>query len=65
MSGNTRVMGRVLGIAVAQVVLHRPQIGALIGKVIAAGMPEHMGPDASKLGLLTGHTHDVIDGLGG
>ena len=49
MSGNTRVMGRVLGIAVAQVVLHRPQIGALIGKVIAAGMPEHMGQTFPRL----------------
>ena len=24
-----------------------------------------MGPDASKLGLLAGHTHDVVDGLTG
>ena len=55
----------VLGISVAEVVLHRSQIRALVGEVVAAGMPEHMGPDASKLGLLTGHTHDVIDGLGG
>jgi uncharacterized protein len=65
MSGNPGVMGSVLRIAVAKVVLHGPQIRALIGKIIAAGMPDHMGPDASKLGLLASHAHDVVDGLTG
>jgi hypothetical protein len=55
-------MGRMLGIAVAEVILHRAQIRTLVGEVVAAGMPEHMRPDASKLGLLAGHTHDVVDG---
>jgi len=28
-----------------KVILHRPQIRAPIGEVIAAGVPEHVGPD--------------------
>jgi hypothetical protein len=43
---------RVLGIAVAQIVLHRAQIGALTGKVIATGVAEHVRPDATELRLL-------------
>jgi hypothetical protein len=64
MSGNPGVMGCMLGISVPEIVLHRSQVGALV-EVVAAGMPEHMGPDSSKIGLLAGHTHDVVDGLAG
>jgi hypothetical protein len=38
MPGNTGVMGGMLGISVAEVILHRPQVGALIGQVVAAGV---------------------------
>ena len=38
-------MGRVLGVAVPEVVLDGAQVGALIGQVVAAGMAEHVRPD--------------------
>ena len=63
MSGNAGVMGCVLGIAVAEVVLHRSQIRALVGEVVATGVSEHVGPHPSKLRLIAGHTHDVVDSL--
>ena len=36
MPANPVVLGRVLGIAVAEIVLRRPEIGALIGQVVAS-----------------------------
>ena len=39
------------------------KIGALVGKVIAAGIAEHVGPDFAELRLLASHAHDVVDGL--
>ena len=56
-------MGSVLGIAVAEVVLHRSQIRALVGEVVAAGMPEHMGPDPAQVGLFADKADYVVDGL--
>ena len=47
--GNTGAMGGVLGISVAGVIQHRPQISALIGQVVAAGVAEHVRPDATEL----------------
>ena len=58
-------MGGVLGIAVAKVILHRTQIGALIGQVVAAGVAEHVRPDATELCGLASDPHDIIDGLAG
>ena len=49
MSGNAGVIGRVLGISVAEVVLHGAQIGALVGQVVAAGVAQHVRPDAPEL----------------
>ena len=49
MPSNSGVMGRVLRISVTEIVLHGAQISALIGKVVAAGVPEHVGPDAPEL----------------
>ena len=65
MPGNPGVIGRVLGIAVTQVVLHCAQVGALIGQVVAAGMAEHVRPDAPELCGLASDPHDIIDGLAG
>src|SRR5262245_10061738 len=62
---NAGVMGRVLGISVAEVILHGAQIRALVGEIIAAGMAQHVGPDAAELRFLAGQAHDVIDGLAG
>jgi hypothetical protein len=53
----------MLGIAVPEVVLHCPAVGALVDKVVVSGMPEHVGPDPTQLRLLAGHTHNVGDGL--
>jgi len=44
MPGHAGVMGGVLGIAVAEVILHRAQIGPLIRKVIAAAVTQHVRP---------------------
>jgi len=63
--GNPGVVGCVLGIAVAEVVLHSPQIGALVGQVVAAGVAEHVRPDAPELRSLASDPHDIIDGLAG
>ena len=59
------VMGRVLGIAVAEVVLHGPEVRAPVGQVVAAGMAQHVRPDPAELRLLAGQAHDVADGLAG
>ena len=65
MPGNPGVMGGMLWIAMAQVVLHGAQIGALVGQVVATGMAEHMWRDPVELRLLAGKAHDVVDGLAG
>ena len=65
MPSKPRVVRRVLGIAVAQVVLQSPQIGALVGEVVSAAVPEHMGPDPAELGFPTGKPDNVVDGLAG
>src|SRR4029077_11049980 len=65
MPRNPGVIGRVLGIAVTQVVLHCAQVGALVGEVVAAGMAEHVRPDAPELCGLASDPHDIIDGLAG
>ena len=57
MSGNAGVMGRVLGVAV-------PRSPASF-ELIAAGMAQHVGPDAAELGLLTRKPDNVVDGLAG
>jgi hypothetical protein len=65
MPGNTGVMNGVLGISVTKVILHRPQISALVGQVVAAGVAEHVRPDAPELCGLSSDPHDKIDGLPG
>ena len=57
------VMGRVLGISVTEVVLHRAQICALVGQVVAAGVAQNVRPDAPELRLLAGNADDIVDGL--
>jgi hypothetical protein len=39
---------------VPEVVLHRSQIRALIGQIVAAGMAQHVRPNPAELGLLAG-----------
>lgn len=51
MYGNAGIVRRVLGVAVPEVVLHRPQIRALVGEVVAAAIAQHVGPDAAELRL--------------
>ena len=62
MPGNAGVMGGVLGIAVAEVILHRAQIGR---KVIAAAVTQHVRPHPAELRLFAGKADDIIDGLAG
>jgi hypothetical protein len=63
--GDAGVVRRVLGVAVAEVVPHRPQISAFNGEVAAAGVPEHMGPDAPELCGVASDPHDIVDRLAG
>ena len=65
MTGNAGVMGRALGISVAEIVLHGAEIGPLVGEVIAAAVAEHARPDAPELRGLASDPHDIVDGLAG
>ena len=55
--GYASVVRRVLGNSGPAVVLHRSQIRTLVGP--RARVPEHVGPDPSKLPLLAGQTHEI------
>ena len=54
MPRNTRVVRGVLRIAMAEVILHGPEVCAPVGQVVAAGMAKHVGPDAAEPRLLVG-----------
>lgn len=58
-------MSRVLGIAVAEIILDEAQVVAAIGERESAGMPERMGMDVPQVGSHGGRGDDVIDGLTG
>jgi hypothetical protein len=49
----------------AEVVLHGSQIRTLVGKVIAAGVPQHVWPNSAELRCLASNPHDVVHGLAG
>jgi hypothetical protein len=48
-AGEAGVLGGVLGISVAEVVLHGAQVSALVGEVVAAGVPAPMGPRRDRV----------------
>jgi malonyl CoA-acyl carrier protein transacylase len=50
---------------VAEIVLHRPQIGALVGQVVAIGMAQYVRSDPAELRLRTSQPDDIVDGLAG
>ena len=58
-------MDGVLGIAVAEVVLDQAQVVALVGEVVAAGVPERVRVDARQTGAPGGEADKVADGLPG
>src|SRR5262245_46415053 len=64
-TGNPSVMGRVLGIAMAEVVLHGPEVCTPVGQVVAAGMAQHVRPDAAELSVLAGKPYNVVHRLPG
>jgi len=49
------------GVMGAEIILHSPEIGALVRKIIAAGMAQHVRPDTAELRLLASQAHDVVD----
>ncbi len=53
----------MLGVAVAEVVLDQPQIMALVGEGVAAGVPQRVRVDAWQAGALSGEAHEVADSL--
>ena len=62
---NPRVMCGVLGITMAEVVLHGAEIGAPVGEIVAARVTEHVRPDPAELCGLAGYPNNVVDGLTG
>src|SRR5262245_57889985 len=65
MPGNAGVMGCVLGIAVAEVVLHGAQVRAFVGERVATGTAQHMRPDFAELCFVASLAHEVVEGLAG
>lgn len=55
----------MLGVAVAEVVLDGPQVMALVGEVMAAGVAQRVGVDAWQAGAHGREAHEVADGLPG
>jgi hypothetical protein len=49
------------GVAVAEIVLHRSEIGSLIGKKVAARVPQHVRMDTIDLCGLAGRLHHIVD----
>src|SRR3954471_11415939 len=58
-------MDGVLGIAVAEVVLDQTQVVALVGEVVAAGVPERVWVDVRQTGAPGGEADKVANGLPG
>ncbi len=56
-------MDGVLGVAVAQIVLDKAQVMALVGKVVAAGVAKYVRVVAREAGALGGEAYEVADGL--
>lgn len=61
--GGTRVMRRVPGIAVSEVILDQPQVVAAIGQGEAAGVPQHVRMDGTEPGTFSGCADDVVHRL--
>ena len=59
------VVDGMLGVAVAEVVLDQPQVVALVGEVVAAGVSEHVRVDARQASALRGEAYEIADGLPG
>src|SRR5262245_48049747 len=57
--GNPGVIGRVLGVAVAKIVLHGAEVSAPVGQVVPAAVPEHVRPYSAEFGLLAGKAGNV------
>ena len=49
----------------AEVVLDQAQVVALVGEVVAAGVPERVRVDARQASAPGGEAHEVADGLPG
>ena len=58
-------MSRMLGIAVAEIILDEAQVISAVGERESAGMPERMGMDVRQASPLSGRGDDVVDGLTG
>src|SRR3954462_3613746 len=62
-AGHARVMDRVLGVAMAQVVLDEPQIVALVGQIDAARVAHHMRMEGAEPRPLGGRVDQVVHRL--
>src|SRR3954468_21681722 len=62
-AGHAGVMDRVLGVAMAQVVLDEPQIAALVGQIEAARVAQHMRMDGAEPRPLGGRADQVVHRL--
>ena len=62
-TGDTGVAHGHCGIAVAQVILHGPKIGSLIGKGITTRMPKHVGMNVANSCLVACSSDQIVDGV--
>ncbi len=58
-------MHRVLGVAVAEVILDEPEVVALVRQVETAGVPQRVRVNPFEASSLGGHIHHVVDRLAG
>src|SRR5215217_1272424 len=58
--GGAGVMGRVLGLAVAEIVLDQPQVVALVREIEAAGVAEHVRADRRQPGACHGSASERV-----
>ena len=61
-TGHAGVVHGVPGVAVPEIVLHGAQVGAPVGKVVTARVPQHVRVDPLQAGALTGDPHQVLHG---
>lgn len=62
-TGHTRVMHGVFRIAMAEVVLHGPQIDARVRKLVAARMAQHVWVHILQAGTIACDTDQIVDRL--
>ena len=61
-TGHARIVHGVPGVAMPEIVLHGAQVGAPVGKIVAARVPQHVRMDPLQADTLAGDPHQVLHG---